>query len=214
MSPVHLNLYIVDDDEAVRTGLGSQFIARGYSVRAFKSGELFLTAISPASEGVVILDLRMDPGMGGIAVFNTLRTMGCPLLVLFLSGHGTIPQAVQAVKDGAFGWLPKPCDETELLDQVERAMQTATAGSLLRSNQRIARKLWDTLTAREVDTALLDALGKTAKEIAKILTARDPNRPINYRTIENHRSNVYTKLGVENSNELQKFLRDNGLTDV
>ena len=213
MNNVHLNLYIVDDDEAVRTGLGSQFVARGYSVRAFKSGELFLTAISAASEGVVILDLRMDPGMGGIAVFNMLRSMGCPLMVLFLSGHGTIPQAVQAVKEGAFGWLPKPCDETELLDQVQRAMQTATADSILRSNQRNARKLWDTLTPREVDTALLDALGKTAKEIAKVLTTRDPNRPINYRTIENYRSNVYLKLGVENSNELQKFLRDNGLTD-
>jgi len=214
MNTVHLNLYIVDDDEAVRTGLGSQFIARGYSVRAFKSGELFLTAISAASEGVVILDLRMDPGMGGIAVFNTLRSMGCPLLVLFLSGHGTIPQAVQAVKDGAFGWLPKPCDETELLEQVQRAMQTATADSIRRRAQRAARKRWDTLTPREVDTALLDALGKTAKEIAKILTERDPNRPINYRTIENHRSSVYSKLGLENSNELQKFLRDNGLTDA
>ncbi len=211
MNTAHLNLFIVDDDEAVRTGLGSQFIARGYSVRAFKSGELFLTAISAASEGVVILDLRMDPGMGGIAVFNTLRSMGCPLLVLFLSGHGTIPQAVQAVKDGAFGWLPKPCDETELLEQVQRAMQTATAESILRRNQRDARKLWDTLTPREADTALLDAMGKTAKEIAKVLTERDPNRPINYRTIENHRSNVYLKLGLENSNTLQKFLRDNGL---
>lgn len=214
MNTVHLNLYIVDDDEAVRTGLGSQFIARGYSVRAFKSGELFLTAISAASEGVVILDLRMDPGMGGIAVFNVLRAMGCPLLVLFLSGHGTIPQAVQAVKDGAFGWLPKPCDENELLEQVQRAMQTATADSIRRRAQRTARKRWDTLTAREADTALLDALGKSAKEIAKILTERDPNRPINYRTIENHRSNVYSKLGLENSNELQKFLRDNGLTDA
>lgn len=214
MNTVHLNLYIVDDDEAVRTGLGSQFIARGYSVRAFKSGELFLTAISAASEGVVILDLRMDPGMGGIAVFNTLRSMGCPLLVLFLSGHGTIPQAVQAVKDGAFGWLPKPCDENDLLEQVQRAMQTATADSIRRRAQRAARKRWDTLTPREADTALLDALGKTAKEIAKILTERDPNRPINYRTVENHRSNVYSKLGLENSNELQKFLRDNGLTDA
>ncbi|MDO8455475.1 MAG: response regulator [Burkholderiaceae bacterium] len=214
MNTVHLNLYIVDDDEAVRTGLGSQFIARGYSVRAFKSGELFLTAISAASEGVVILDLRMDPGMGGIAVFNTLRSMGCPLLVLFLSGHGTIPQAVQAVKDGAFGWLPKPCDENDLLEQVQRAMQTATADSIRRRAQRAARKRWDTLTPREVDTALLDALGKTAKEVAKILTERDPNRPINYRTVENHRSSVYSKLGLENSNELQKFLRDNGLTDT
>jgi two-component system response regulator DctR len=214
MNTVHLNLYIVDDDEAVRTGLGSQFIARGYSVRAFKSGELFLTAISAASEGVVILDLRMDPGMGGIAVFNLLRSMGCPLQVLFLSGHGTIPQAVQAVKDGAFGWLPKPCDETELLEQVHRAMQMATADSILRRDQRTARKLWETLTPREADTALLDALGKTAKEIARNLTERDPNRPINYRTIENYRSNVYLKLGIENSNELQKFLRDHRLTDA
>lgn len=214
MNPVHLNLYIVDDDEAVRTGLGSQFIARGYSVRAFKSGELFLTAVSAASEGVVILDLRMDPGMGGIAVFNLLRSMSCPLQVLFLSGHGTIPQAVQAVKDGAFGWLPKPCEESELLEQVQRAMQAATAGSLQRRNQRAARRLWETLTPREIDTALLDALGKSAKEIAKLLTARDPSRPINYRTIENHRASVYSKLGVENSNTLQKFLRDNGLSEI
>ncbi len=211
MNTVSLNLYIVDDDEAVRTGLGSQFIARGYPVRAFKSGELFLTAISSASEGVVILDLRMDPGMGGIAVFNTLRAMACPLLVLFLSGHGTIPQAVQAVKDGAFGWLPKPCDELDLLEQVQRALEAATAQSIQRRNQGLARQLWDTLTPREKDTALLDAQGKSAKEIAKILTARDENRPINHRTIENHRSNVYLKLEVNNSNTLQKFLLDNGL---
>ena len=213
MHTVNLNLYIVDDDEAVRTGLGSQFVARGYSVRAFKSGELFLTATSAASEGVVILDLRMDPGMGGITVFNTLRSMSCPLLVLFLSGHSTIPQAVQAVKDGAFGWLPKPCDETELLEQVQRAMQAATEGSIQRSQHRAARQLWATLTPRECDTALLDAQGKSAKEIAKLLTARDPNRPINYRTIENHRSSVYNKLGIENSNALQKFLRDNGVSE-
>ena len=213
MNPIHLNLYIVDDDEAVRNGLGSQFIARGYSVRAFRSGELFLTAVSAASEGVVILDLRMDPGMGGIAVFNTLRAMSCPLLVLFLSGHGTIPQAVQAVKDGAFGWLPKPCDEVELLEQVQRAMQDATTGSIQRNSQRAAWKLWETLTPRETDTATLDAQGKSAKEIAKLLTERDPSRPINYRTIENHRSSVYNKLGIENSNALQKFLRDNGLSE-
>jgi FixJ family two-component response regulator len=214
MNPVHLNLYIVDDDEAVREGLGNQFIARGYAVRAFRSGELFLTAVSAASEGVVILDLRMDPGMGGIAVFNVLRSMSCPLLVLFLSGHGTIPQAVQAVKEGAYGWLPKPCDESELLEQVQLAMQAATAKSIQRSNQRVAWQLWETLTPREVDTALLDALGKSAKEIAKLLTERDTSHPINYRTIENHRSSVYSKLEVENSNELQKFLRDNNLSDI
>ncbi len=60
---------------------------------------------------------------------------------------------------------------------------------------------------------MLDAQGKSAKEIAKLLTERDPSRPINYRTIENPRSSVYSKLGVENSNALQKFLRDNGVSE-
>jgi len=163
MNPVSLNFYIVDDDEAVRNGLGSQFIACGYPVRAFKSGELFLTAISSASEGVVILDLRMDPGMGGIALFNILRAMACTLLMLFLSGHGTIPQTVQAVKDGAFGWRPKPCDELNLLEQVQRAMEAATEQSTQRRNQGLARQLWDTLTPREKRHRLAGRTGQVGQ---------------------------------------------------
>jgi DNA-binding response OmpR family regulator len=118
------NLCVVDDDEAVRRSLGLLLLSRGYAVQTFASGEAFLASADLQRAGCVVLDLRME-GMSGLQVFDALRAQDSPLVVLFLSGHGDIPMAVEAVQNGAFGWLEKPCNDERLLESIAKALQQA-----------------------------------------------------------------------------------------
>lgn len=213
MMQTQLNLFVVDDDEAVRRSYGSLLLARGHSVRLFESGETFLAAADLHACGCVLLDLRLS-GMSGLDVFRELRVNASPLVVLFLSGHGDIPTAVQAVQAGAFGWLEKPCDEDRLMSHLCDALAEAgrRASSIRASAQ--AQSLWQTLTDREKEVALLAAEGKSSKQIARVLSARKPATPINYRTVETHRGRALDKLSVTNSNELLKLLHGIGLISL
>ena len=139
------NLCVVDDDEAVRRSLGLLLLSRGYAVQTFASGEDFLAGADLQRAGCAILDLRMD-GMSGLQVFDALRAQDSPLVVLFLSGHGDIPMAVEAVQNGAFGWLEKPCNDEQLLDSIARALQRAGEIAAKRQARQAAQALWDKLT--------------------------------------------------------------------
>ena len=205
MSRPALSLFVVDDNEAVRSSLGLLLISRGYAVQVFDSGEAFLEAVDARCSGCVILDLRMD-GMSGLQVFDELRSRGSPLVIVFLSGHGDIPSAIAAVQNGAFTWLEKPCADDELLDAVGRALDKAAELAAERCRRDQARKLWDRLTPREKDVARHVALGKANKVIA-----RDTVPPMESRTVETHRAHIFAKLDVANSNELDRFIRDNRL---
>ena len=197
-------LYVIDDDEAVRRSLGLLLLSRGHAVQAFASGEAFLEGAALDQPGVAVLDLRMD-GMSGLQVFDALRDKQSPLVVLFLSGHGDIPVAVQAVQNGAFGWLEKPCTDERLLEMLEKALAHATEiGTRLQARQA-ALALWQKLTPREVQVARLVAEGHANKRIAQLLA------PIEPRTVETHRAHVFAKLGLANSHELDRFIRDHAL---
>jgi FixJ family two-component response regulator len=200
MNPAPLNLYIVDDDEAVRRSLGMLMLSRGYAVQIFESGEAFLTSAYQHHDGCVILDLRMD-GMSGLEVHDVLRSRKSNLVVLFLSGHGDIPAAVKAVQNGAFGWLEKPCSDDVLLDNIKQAFLQAVLISKQKVAQREADSLWQKLTPREREVARLVAEGKTSKIIARELASIDS------RTVDTHRAHAFSKLGLSNSNELDRFLR-------
>jgi FixJ family two-component response regulator len=200
MNIASLNLYVVDDDEAVRQSLGMLFLSRGYAVQVFESGESFLAANCQQQHGCVILDLRLDV-MSGLQIFDQLRAQNSTLVVLFLSGHGDIPLAVEAVKNGAMGWLEKPCSETLLLAKVELALVQA-GNSMQRSVAKLkAKSLWEQLTPREQEIARLVAEGKSSKIIARELSN------IVFRTVETHRAKALSKLGLTNSNELDRFIR-------
>ncbi|XHS76918.1 response regulator transcription factor [Burkholderiaceae bacterium UC74_6] len=197
-------LYVIDDDEAVRRSLGLLLLSRGHAVQAFASGETFLHSAALDQPGVAILDLRME-GMSGLQVFDALRERASPLVVLFLSGHGDIPVAVQAVQDGAFGWLEKPCPEERLLEMLDKAAaRAAEIGTRLQA-RHAALALWHKLTPREMQVARLVAEGHANKRIAQLLA------PIEPRTVETHRAHVFAKLDVANSHELDRFLREHGL---
>jgi two-component system response regulator TtrR len=211
MTQESLLIYVVDDDEAVRRSYGMLLLTRGHAVRLFESGESFLASLGPQSCGCVILDLRMG-GMSGLEVFQELRRRGSQLVVLFLSGHGDIPTAVQAVQTGAFGWLEKPCNEDQLMRHLQSALAEARRrAQVLRGTAR-SRALWSTLTEREQEVALLMAEGKSSKAVARVLSARKPAAPLTHRTVETHRGRVFDKLSVTNTNELLLFLQEIGLT--
>jgi two-component system response regulator TtrR len=204
VNPFAQNLYVVDDDEAVRRSLGLLLLSRGHAVQAFDSGEAFLAGVDVQRPGCVILDLRLG-GLSGLQVFEKLRVQQSPLVVVFLSGHGDIAMAVEAVQQGAFGWLEKPCNDTRLLDTVAQAQQKAADIALRLQARQAAQALWTKLTPREVQVARLVAEGKPNKRIALDLA------PLELRTVETHRAHVFAKLGLSNSHELERFLRENAL---
>lgn len=187
-----ITLYVVDDDEALRKSSLMLLFAEGLPVQAFDSGEAFLAGADLQKPGCVILDLRMD-GMSGLAVFDALRQAHSPLVTLFLSGHGDIPTAVEAIRQGAFDWVVKP-DTQALLQKLPAAIAEA------RSRAR-AQLLWHELTPREREVAHLVASGQPNKEIARLL---DP--PCSPRSVETHRASVFAKLGLPNASELGRWL--------
>jgi FixJ family two-component response regulator len=185
-------LYVVDDDEALRRSMLLLLFSQGLAVQAFDSGEAFLEAVDMRQPGCVILDLRMG-GMSGLAVFDRLQAAHSPLVTLFLSGHGDIPTALEAVRRGAYDWVTKP-DTAQLLDKLPAAIAEARArGQALR--------LWEELTPREREVARLVGLGQQNKEIARVLVP-----PCGPRSVETHRANIFSKLQCANDNELGRWL--------
>ncbi|TXG96362.1 MAG: response regulator transcription factor [Rhodocyclaceae bacterium] len=191
-------VYLVDDDTAVRDALGLLLLAKGYSVRSFESGEAFLAACQPEWQGCVILDVRLD-GISGLAVFDRLRASNSELVVVFLSGHGDIEMAVQAVKQGAFDFLQKPCADTRLLQKIDDALAIAAAHSASRGSHEALQTLLDKLSPREKEVMELVLAGKQNKIIADALA-------ITMRTVEVHRANVFAKMGVRSAVELAQRL--------
>lgn len=200
MSARPLALYVVDDDEAVRRSLSVLLVSRGYGVQPFGSGEGFLAGADLDRPGCVVLDLRM-PGLSGLQVQDELIRRGSPLSVIFLSGHGDIPTAVQAVRQGAIDWLEKPCDNELLLDKVAAALAHALSRAQADAGHDEGAALWQRLTPREREVAALVARGHASKVVARLLVpACGP------RVVETHRGRVFAKLEVANATELAHFM--------
>lgn len=185
-------VFVVDDDEAVRRSLLMLLFPQGLAVRGFASGEDFLASVDPQQAACVILDLRMR-GVSGLQVFERLRELRSPQVVLFLSGHGDISTALDAVKRGAFDWVVKP-DTELLLSKLPRALSEAT-------DRAQAQALWTGLTPREREVARWVALGRSNKAIARALVPE-----CSPRSVETHRANLFAKLAMANDNELGRWM--------
>lgn len=192
MKEAPLTLYVVDDDEALRRSLLLLLFSQGMAVQAFDSGESFLDTVDLRQPGCVILDLRMG-GMSGLEVFERLLGAHSPLVTLFLSAHGDIPTALEAVRRGAYDWVEKP-DTQRLLDKLPAATALARARAQ-------ALRMWAELTPREREVARLVGLGQPNKEIARMLVP-----PCSHRSVETHRANIFNKLQCANDNELGRWL--------
>lgn len=187
-------VFIVDDDAAVRSGLSFQLRAAGYAVEVFPSAQSFLEAYDPGRGGCILLDIQM-PSMTGLELQRELNLRGCRIPVIFITGHGTIPLAIDAVKAGAFDFIEKPAREEMLLACLRRALDESHAApndDLLRA-QLEARVAY--LTPREREILALVATGEPSKVIARQLG-------ISFRTVETHRAHIIQKLQARGTSDL------------
>lgn len=199
--PGNRHVYLVDDDNAVRHALTFLFQSHGLDVQTFASGESFLASIGNASappQGCVVLDVRMEP-LSGLQVHNTLVSRQLRILVIFLSGHGDIPMAVEALKKGAFDFVEKPFGDAALVERVQAAMALdASLQSQANQESSLERRLAN-LTQRELDIMHRVAAGMLNKVIADALH-------ISMRTVEVYRARVFAKLDVRSAAELATLL--------
>lgn len=201
MSDASRTVWLADDEEAVRDALGFLLGSRGLKVLAFADGPSLLAALEAAPRplrGAILLDIRMEP-MSGPAVHEEIVRRGLRNPVIFLTGHGDIPMAVDALKKGAFDFLEKPYGDNQLADRIEKALavESAMHASGTQDAARDARLA--SLTAREREVMERVAAGKLNKVIADELH-------VAVRTVEVHRARVYAKLAVRSAAEVATLL--------
>ena len=186
-------VYLVDDDHSVREAL--RYVLEGYGLKVvdFDSGEAFLNQINLSQPGCLILDSRM-PGLSGQDVHQKLNQNDACLDVIFLTGHGDMPMAIKAFREGACDFHQKPVRAADLLPSIEKAQ----LNSAVRSQKQSCKKRFDTLTERERQLFELVVKGVINKQIADQLC-------ISVRTVEVHRSKMMERLGASNITELIKI---------
>ncbi|MFM9434889.1 two-component system, LuxR family, response regulator DctR [Janthinobacterium sp. CG_23.3] len=193
-------LHIVDDEEVVRASLSWLAGSRGIAACTYTSARAFLDGAGGQFDPLgdcVLLDVRM-PDMNGVAVFDQLVRLGLAqrLPVIFLTGHGDVPMAVDSLKRGAFDFFEKPFNDNALMDRVEQGLAGARqAGELAAVHARLA-----TLSAREREVLELILAGKMNKVVADKLG-------ISMRTVEVHRANIFDKMHVKTAVELAGLLK-------
>lgn len=189
-------VYIVDDDEAVRDSLRWLLEANTYRVKAFASAEAFLSEYREDQPGVLIVDVRM-PGMSGLQLQEELINRKSLMPVVFITGHGDVPMAVNTMKKGAVDFLEKPFNETDLREIVSRMFEQANVNLQKFTAQRDHDAMLGRLTAREQQVLERIVAGRLNKQIADDLG-------ISIKTVEAHRANIMEKLQVTTVADLMK----------
>ena len=195
-------LHIVDDEEVIRDSLAWLAQSRAIAATIYDSGETFLAALEgkidfdPAGE-CVLLDVRM-PDMSGVALFDALaaRDLAQRLPVIFLTGHGDVPMAVDTLKRGAFDFFEKPFNDNKLMDRVQEAL----AASCRAAEVALVQARLAALSSREREVLDLILAGKMNKVIADKLG-------ISMRTVEVHRAHIFDKMNVKTAVDLAGLLK-------
>ena len=179
-------VYIVDDDDAVRDAMSMLLTSDSIKHKCYQSASEFLAAYDGKQRGCLVLDIRM-PGIGGIELQAKLKELGSNLPVIFMTGHGDVPMAVEAMRQGAIDFMRKPVCETDLLERIRQALGEEAGNWDKNQIDNINRQEIDSLTAREFQIFELVAAGLANKAIALEFG-------ISERTVEVHRSQVMKKL--------------------
>jgi len=197
-------VFIVDDDEGVRDGLSLLLATVGQSCELYEGGQEFLDAYDHDKRGCLVLDIRM-PRMTGLDLQKKLLEMESTLPIIFITGHGDIPMAVEAMRRGALDFIRKPFREHDLLERINEALNIdENAHRKAMSRQQLAEKL-SSLSEREKEVFDLVAEGQMNKVIAADLG-------ISERTVEVHRGQVMKKLDVRTLAQLVRVKIDMELT--
>jgi two-component system response regulator FixJ len=186
-------VHLVDDDEAIRRSVEFMLKTSGFQVRSYESGVELIKAAPELESGSILLDIRM-PGMDGLEVQQALKARGVTLPVIIMTGHGDVSLAVQAMKAGAVDFIEKPFEKVVLMSALAQGLERLKRSAANRDRADEAAVRLRALTPRERD--VLDGLAKGL-----------PNKTIAYdlgispRTVEIHRANLMTKLGVRSLSE-------------
>jgi FixJ family two-component response regulator len=206
MNPKPASVFVVDDDDAVRNSLRLLLKSVGLPTVAFASAREYLDSWHPAQPGCLVLDVRM-PGMSGLELQEELNRRGAIIPVIFISGHGDIPMAVEAIQHGAFDFLQKPFRDQDLIDRVQRALAADNANRQSLAQRDVLRQRYGSLTPREQEVLVLVTKGKANQVMAGDLD-------ISQRTVEIHRARVMEKMGAQSLAQLVRMAMDLDLPDA
>ena len=191
-------VFVVDDDEAVRTSLRLLLKSVGLPVETFASAQEFLDQFDPRRAGCLVLDIRM-PGMSGLELQQHLNDRHSIMPIVFITGHGDVPMAVEAMQAGAVDFIQKPFRDQDLIDRINRALdKDREMRSELRERDEIRRRM-SQLTPREREVLELVTQGKANKVIAGDLN-------VSQRTVEIHRARVMEKMGANSLAHLVRMV--------
>src|SRR5438093_1486720 len=206
MIPPNSLVFAIDDDASVRKGLARLLRSAGYKSEIFESAPDFLAREQHTGPACVIVDVQM-PGINGMDLQETLIQHRREEQLIFITGHGDIPMATQAMKAGAVDFLPKPFKPGELLRCVERALTRSAQQRRGAVEKSESRRLLDLLTPREFEVMQLVIRGMLNKQIAVELGTAE-------KTVKVHRGRVMQKLGVTSVAELVMFMQRAGLASA
>lgn len=190
-------VFLVDDEQEVRATLSRALEMRGLSVVAYESAEAFLQTYTADTPGCLVLDYGM-PGMNGLELQKEMTRLGISLPIVFISGHGGVPESVQAMKGGAMDFIPKPFRQGALIEAIEKAFAQDSAVRAKFAQEFQTRTKFDRLTAREKEIAdfiLANPSATSSKHIGRELD-------ISPRTVDHHRARILEKLEVASVAEL------------
>jgi len=191
-------VYVVEDDEAVRDSLEMMLVSMAHKVETFPTANAFLEDYDESMAGCIVLDIRM-PGMDGMELQKALNSKNSILPIIFVTGHGDVPMAVEAMQQGAIDFVQKPYREQELLEKIKAALELdAEQRTSLIEKKEILRKL-EELTPRELEIMDMMIDGHANKVIAIDLD-------ISQRTVEIHRSRVMHKMGTHSLAHLVRMI--------
>ena len=197
-APQNGTVFIVDDDEVTRQMLSSIARSAGFDTDAYASAEEFLEHFDDQKVGCLILDIGL-PGIDGMELQQRLNAQGTAPPIIFVTGHGEIPLATQALRSGALDFLSKPCNPTVLLDRIREGLAVNTKLHEKRAVAADVQRRIMSLTAREREIMYLLAAGDSPKKVASQLS-------ICIKTVDNHRIKIFEKMQVENATQLSRLL--------
>jgi two-component system, LuxR family, response regulator FixJ len=195
-------IFVVDDDLAVRDALKLLLRSVGQAVETFGSAQEFLDAYSEDRPGCLVLDIRM-PGMSGLELQQKLNEKHSILPIIFITGHGDVPMAVEAMQAGAVDFIQKPFRDQDLIDRINQALEKDSNNRAALGERNDIRKRLDTLTPREREVLDLVVHGKANKVIAGDLK-------LSQRTVEIHRARVMEKMQASSLAHLVRMVLEVG----
>jgi len=187
-------VYLVDDDEAIRDSLGLLLRSVGLECEVYGSALDFLGAYDPRRHSCLVADIRM-PGLSGLELQQRLNEQRAEVPVIFITGHGDVPMAVNAMKSGASDFIQKPFRDQDLIDRIHKALAKDSERRASRALDDGIRERLATLTPRETEVMRRVVRGQANKVIALDLG-------VSQRTVELHRARVMRKLKMRSLAEL------------